>query len=64
MIGRLKGKWAGLVFAAVLLVGAPGAVMAQSGPGGPPPGPGFRGMGPDEALGFVGFEGGFSSKSM
>jgi len=66
MIGLLKTKWAGLAFAAVLLV-APCVLMAQGGPGGPggpTPGPLFRGMGPDEALGFVGFEGGFSGKTV
>jgi hypothetical protein len=57
-------KWASLVSATVLMVVAAGTLKAQGGPGGTPTGPGFRGMGPDEALGFVGFEGAFAGKTV
>lgn len=66
----MKLDWIAMASATVLLVGAAASVGApQGGPGGPPPGGGFRGMGagpmgPDEALGFIGFEAGFSGKTV
>jgi hypothetical protein len=68
MTQQMKLMWTLLVCATALVVAAAMSVSAQRGPGGPPPGGGFRGMGPgpgaDDALGFVGFEAGFSGKTV
>jgi hypothetical protein len=66
---KISRSWMGLTFAAVLVAASAVGANAQGGPGGPgrpggPPRGGFRGMGPDDALGFVGFEGGFSGKTV
>ncbi|HEY6465780.1 MAG TPA: hypothetical protein VIY69_07305 [Candidatus Acidoferrales bacterium] len=52
---------------ALLFGAATISTSAQGGSAGPPPGRGFRGpgpMGPDDALGFVGFEGGLFGKTV
>jgi hypothetical protein len=63
-------KWMVLAGVTILLAAAASGVSAQGGPGGPPPPRGgFRGMGagpmgPDDAFGFIGFEAGFSGKTV
>jgi hypothetical protein len=63
----MKASWMIMACATVLLVAAAANLKAQAGPGGPRGA--FRGMGPgpmgpDDALGFVGFEAGFSGKTV
>ena len=67
---RAKFGWASLTAGAVLLA-LVGSAKAQSGPPGPPPPPpgGFHGrgpgpVGPDEAMGFLGFESRFGGKTV
>jgi hypothetical protein len=65
-----RTKWMVLAGATIMLAATASGVKAQGGPGGPPPPRGgFRGMGagpmgPDDALGFIGFEAGFAGKTV
>ncbi|MGH9574835.1 MAG: hypothetical protein ACRD40_15065 [Candidatus Acidiferrales bacterium] len=63
---RMNPRWIPTIGAAIFLLAAAASVSAQ---GGPPPQGGFRGrgpgpIGPDEALGFVGFEAGLFGKTV
>ncbi len=65
---RTKPIWGATVSAVIFLFVAAFSVSAQGGPGGPARG-GFRGrgpgpIGPDDALGFVGFEAGLFGKTV
>lgn len=65
---KSRRKWIGLLAMVVLL--APSLTQAQQGSPTPPPGPeiaygpGGPGMGPDDAIAFVGFEGGVGGKTV
>jgi len=66
---RTKPRWITTIGAALLLLAAAVSVSAQGGPGGPGDRGGFRGrgpgpIGPDDALGFVGFEAGLFGKTV
>lgn len=68
---RIRTNWITTIGAAVLLLGAAVSLSAQGtpGPGAPGARGGFRGrgpgpMGPDDALGFVGFEAGLFGKTV
>jgi hypothetical protein len=68
-MGRTRATMWIAILSAGLLLGA-GATIAQNGAAGPPPprggfrGMGPRAMGPDDALGFVGFEAGLFGKTV
>jgi len=62
-----KFNWIAATCLTLLFGAATIGSSAQGGPGGPPPGRGFRGpgpIGPDDALGFVGFEAGLFGKTV
>lgn len=67
MTRHVKFNFITVMCVALLLGAAAVSASAQGGPAGPPPGRGFRGpgpMGPDDALGFVGFEAGLFGKTV